>query len=56
MVNLVADNHKVTSAQILIKFWIQQGVVCIPKSVTPSRIDVNGQVMLNNIFLIVLNS
>lgn len=40
----VAQKHGKSPAQILIKYQLQRGVICIPKSVTPSRIDENFDV------------
>ncbi|XP_072042731.1 aldo-keto reductase family 1 member B1-like [Amphiura filiformis] len=37
----IAAKKGKSAAQILIRFALQQGVVCIPKSVTPSRIESN---------------
>jgi diketogulonate reductase-like aldo/keto reductase len=39
-----AKAHGKTPAQVLIRWCIQRGVVCIPKSVTASRVVANGQV------------
>ncbi|CAL4060135.1 unnamed protein product [Meganyctiphanes norvegica] len=44
VVKLVADNHKVTTAQVLVRYWIQRGVTVIPKSVNKQRIVTNGDV------------
>ena len=48
VVTLVANNHNVTTAQVLLRFWVQQGVICIPKSVTPDRIKTNRLVWVKN--------
>lgn len=44
VVSLVAERHKVTNAQVLIRFLIQQNLVTIPKSVNPQRIKINGDI------------
>ncbi|XP_045615067.1 1,5-anhydro-D-fructose reductase [Procambarus clarkii] len=44
VVRLVAERHGVSTAQVLIRFLIQQGIVAIPKSTNPQRIKVNGEV------------
>ncbi|XP_040050558.1 aldo-keto reductase family 1 member A1-A [Gasterosteus aculeatus] len=40
----MAKRHQRTPAQLILRWNVQRGVVCIPKSVTPSRIRENLQV------------
>uniref|UniRef100_A0A667YPC1 alcohol dehydrogenase (NADP(+)) n=1 Tax=Myripristis murdjan TaxID=586833 RepID=A0A667YPC1_9TELE len=40
----IAKKHHKSPAQIILRWHVQRGVVCIPKSVTPSRIQQNLQV------------
>nr|XP_027206724.1 aldose reductase-related protein 2-like [Penaeus vannamei] len=44
VVRLVAERQGVTAAQVLLRFLVQQGIIAIPKSVTPSRIAANFDV------------
>lgn len=37
----IAEKHKKSTAQVLIKYQVQRGVVVLPKSVTPARIKSN---------------
>lgn len=43
----VARKRGKSVAQILIRYHIEQNIACLPKSVTPSRIKENFQVMPN---------
>lgn len=42
--NSIADKHKKTTAQVLIRWSLQRGFVSLPKSDTPSRIEANAEV------------
>lgn len=44
LVKMVADHHKVTTAQVLIRYCIQRNVIAIPKSTNKGRIQTNGDV------------
>ena len=40
----IAEAHGKTSAQIMIRWAIQRGTICIPKSTNPGRIEANSQI------------
>ncbi|XP_029366609.1 aldo-keto reductase family 1 member A1-A [Echeneis naucrates] len=40
----IAQRYQKTAAQVIVRWHVQRGVVCIPKSVMPSRIQQNLQV------------
>ena len=44
VVRLVAEKHRRTSAQVLLRFLVQQNIIVIPKSTNPSRIKQNGDI------------
>ena len=44
VIEKIATAHHKTGAQILIRWAIQRGTICIPKSSNPSRIQSNSEV------------
>ncbi|KAJ9476744.1 Glycerol 2-dehydrogenase (NADP(+)) [Pseudozyma hubeiensis] len=46
LVQSIAKAHKADPAQVVISWAAQRGVVALPKSVTPSRIETNSQLIV----------
>ncbi|XP_037090116.1 aldose reductase-related protein 2-like [Pollicipes pollicipes] len=44
VVRLVAQKHKRTAAQVLLRFLAQQDIIAIPKSTKAARIHENGDI------------
>lgn len=44
VINEIAENHKVTSAQIILRWNLQKGVVVIPRSSNPDHIKENTEI------------
>nr|CAH7761418.1 unnamed protein product [Callosobruchus chinensis] len=45
VVKKVAEKHKKTTGQILLRFWLEQNVVVIPKSTNPERLKQNIDIL-----------
>ncbi|XP_041047411.1 aldo-keto reductase family 1 member B1 isoform X2 [Carcharodon carcharias] len=44
VVEVIAKNHRKSSAQVLLRFHVQRNIATIPKSVTPARIQENAEI------------
>lgn len=44
VIKKIADKHKKTPAQVILRWHMENGIIAIPKSITPSRIQENIQI------------
>ncbi|XP_067854341.1 aldo-keto reductase family 1 member B1-like [Heptranchias perlo] len=44
VVKVIAENHKKSVAQVLLRFHVQRNIATIPKSVSPARIQENAEI------------